>query len=193
MAAFLRSPWASRLLFWAGGLTLIAGMIVFLVAVFGRGNAEEATPFRETPQQAQQQLQREAQPDFTRARVDPKARVVAGKFILTAVARENLAESWKLVHPSLRQGLTLAQWKTGNIPVAPYPVHSLEQARFKVDESYPNQVLLEVALIPKKGAKIRPQVFDIGLRAVGKGARRHWLVDYWMPVWSPPVPANPAQ
>ncbi len=32
---------------------------------------------------------------------------MAGEFILTAVARKNLARSYELTHPDLRQGLSL--------------------------------------------------------------------------------------
>ena len=183
MASFFRSPLASRVLLWAGSLTLIAGIVVFMVVMLGGrgGGEEELTPIpAATPA---------AQP----AKIDTEARVVAGKFILTAVARKDLAQSWKLVHPTMKQGFTLAQWKRGEIPVVPYPVANLKEARFKVDELTTNSVMLGVVLIPKPGAKVKAQEFDIGLKAVGKGSGRHWLVDYWMPKWSPAIPSNPVQ
>lgn len=181
MASFFRSPLASRLLLWVGSLTLIAGIVVFMVVMFDRGSDNEETV---TPIPA-------AQPTSAGAKLDQDARVVAGKFILTAVARKNLAQSWKLVHPSMKQGFTLAQWKRGEIPVTPYPVGNLKEARFKVDESTPNSLTLGVVLIPKPGAKVKSQEFALGLRKVGNGSGRHWLVDYWMPEWSAPVPMNP--
>jgi hypothetical protein len=179
MASFFRSPLASRLLLWVGSLTLIAGIVVFMVVMFDRGNEETVQPIPP------------AAPVQQGAKLDQEARVIAGKFILTAVARKNLAQSWKLVHPSMKQGFTLAQWKRGEIPVTPYPVGNLKEARFKVDESTPNSLLLGVVLIPKPGAKVKAQEFDLGLKRVGNGSGRHWVVDYWMPEWSPPIPANP--
>jgi len=116
-----------------------------------------------------------------KAPLEPEARRVAGLFILTAVARKDLDKAWEITHPSLRQGLTRKQWLTGEIPVQPYPVDQLEAAPLAVDESYRNSAVLEVALLPRRGSKIKPQVFFIGLKAVGKGKQRRWLVDYWAP------------
>jgi hypothetical protein len=178
MASFFRSPLASKLLLWVGSLTLIAGVVVFMVVFLGNDQEETVTPIPP------------ATPVAQGATLDQEARTVAGKFILTAVARKNLAESWKLVHPSMKQGLTLAQWKRGEIPVVPYPVGNLKEARFKVDESTPKTLLIGVVLIPKAGAKVKAQEFDLGLKKVGTGTG-HWLVDYWMPKWSPAIPANP--
>ena len=69
----------------------------------------------------------------------------------------------------MKQGFTLAQWKSGEIPVVPYPVANLKEARFKVDESTTNSLMLGVVLIPKPGAKEKAQEFDLGLKKVGNG------------------------
>lgn len=113
--------------------------------------------------------------------LSPEARRVAGRFILTAVARRNLAESWGLVDPTLREGFTLAEWKTGNIPVVPYPVDSIDVSPFKVDYSYPSRALLEIALLPREGTNIKPQLFFLRMRARGSEPNVRWLVDYWVP------------
>jgi hypothetical protein len=71
---------------------------------------------------------------------------------------------------------------TGNIPVVPYPLKSLATARFKVDYSHANDALLEVALLPKAGAKIKGQIFYLGLKRIrGPSGKRHWVVDSWVP------------
>ena len=126
-----------------------------------------------------------------------EARLVAGRFILTAVARRHLAESYDLVGPQLKQGLTRAQWATGSIPVVPFPVNLLQFAPMKVDFSYRDHAMVEVALLPKDGAKVdgaavKPQLFYLELQAYGKGKARHWLVTSWVPRASPrvPLPAN---
>lgn len=110
-----------------------------------------------------------------------EARRVAVRFIQTAVARVNLEEAWTLVGPNLRGGLTRKQWLTGNNPVVPYPIDQLEVAPYKVDESYERSALLEVALLPRKGAGVRAQVFFLGLVKVGAGENARWLVDNWVP------------
>ena len=38
---------------------------------------------------------------------------------------------------------------------------------------------------------MKPQVFDIGLKAVGNGAKKAWLVSYWNAKVGIQVPATP--
>ncbi len=121
------------------------------------------------------------------------ARVAAGEFILAAAGREDLPKAWKLSHPDLKAqcGCTYKEWLTGNIPVQYYPTTNLDGADFGVDESTQGRVVLEVLLTPKAGEEIPAQAFFIGLKAVGKGKQERWLVDYWAPSGSPPVPQSP--
>ena len=172
-----------RALVWLSAAVFVGGLVVFLATRTG-SETEERTTAAQPAAQPQARKQ-------TPATLDAAAREVAGKFILTAVARTDLAASYELVHPDLRQGFTLAQWKTGEIPIVPSEVASIEQARFRVEEAYPNELLIEVALIPKQGSNGRAAVFQLGLKDTASGAARRWLVDYWMPRWSPPIPAAP--
>jgi hypothetical protein len=112
---------------------------------------------------------------------DRKARLVAEKFILTAVARKNTGASWKLVDLSFpgRSELTKREWATGDIPVMPTSAPITKNAiRLSVAEvhAHGSELLLDVVLGPNRK---RPEVFEIGLRRHGKGAERRWLVDYW--------------
>src|SRR5512132_360377 len=162
----------SKALPWVAGAVLVAGVIAFsTVYLFDTGTSVDAKiTVRETgpavvpAQQASVVL-------------DPAARKVAGRFILTAVTRQHLAESYALTHPELRQGMSLKEWLTGNIPVQYYPADAIDTATFKIDESHPTDAVLEVALVPKNGAGVKPQIFFIGLKKV-KGK---WLVNYWAP------------
>ena len=162
------------------GVVFTAGVVAFTVAYFGDTGTSQETPLSNTP--AQVFTPRKQVP------LDQEARRVAGRFILTAVARENLGESYDLAHPELRQGMTRREWLTGNIPVVYYPAKEIETARFKVDESYPDEAILEVALLPKKGVDFKPQIFFIGLKKVGTGASAEWKVHYWVPRVGIPVP-----
>jgi hypothetical protein len=107
-----------------------------------------------------------------------QALATARRFLRTAVVREHVAESFDLVHPDLRQGLTRKQWSTGEIPVTPYPV---DAARWKLGYSQRDAVGLEVYLLPKAGTKVRAMVFDLQLKAAGSGQSRRWLVSSWAP------------
>ena len=158
------------------GLVFIAGVVAFTVAYFGDTGTSQETPLSNKPAQV-----------FTARKqvpLDEEARRVAGRFILTAVARENLGESYDLAHPELRQGMTKREWLTGNIPVVYYPAKAIEAATFKVDESYPDEAILEVALLPKDSSKVKPQIFFIGLKKTGS----RWRVNYWVPRAAPAVP-----
>lgn len=176
-----------RLLTWAGAIVLAVGVTTFLIVVFG-DDGKAPLPLEPS---GNQRVSLPKTPE--KAPLDQRARVVAGKFILTAVARKNMDESWEITHPSLRAGYTRRQWKKGDIPVVPFPINNLEQARFKVDQSYKNEVLLEVALIPNKNSDVEAGVFFIGLKAVGNGQNRRWLVDYWMPRWNPGIRTDLSQ
>jgi hypothetical protein len=117
-------------------------------------------------------------------KLTPGATRVARRFIETAVARKNLPEAYSLVTSEIRQGQSLKSWNTGNIAVVPYPVVDVKYAPMKIDFSYPNEAMIEVALLPKAGTKVRGQLFIMDLvKRNGK-----WLVNSWVPRASPPVP-----
>jgi hypothetical protein len=180
-----RSFWDSRRhqrwALWGGLAILAVGVAVATFTFLGNTGHSQETP-----------LSNQAAQVFTpqkQVKVDSAARQVAGRWILTNVARHNLALGYKLTHPELRQGMTEKQWLTGNIPVTPYPADKLQAATFKVTESYPDEVYLEVALLPKAGVNIKPQIFHIGLKRVG-GPHGPWRVSYWLPYGKPELPTN---
>ena len=168
---------------WAAAAVLVAGIAAAIVAFVPgtAGNTDKSKT--ENP---------------TRVAANPKnvplskeARNVAGRFILTAVRREHLGEAWKLSGPLIRQDLTYKEWLTGNIPVVPYTA-PISITPMKVDYSWPNHALVEVAMVPKKGVKnADTELYWLELRRVGKGENKHWLVWSWVPRWAPPIRANP--
>jgi hypothetical protein len=121
-------------------------------------------------------------------KLPPKATQVARKFIETAVARKNLGQAYNLVTNEILQGQSKKDWMKGNIAVVPYPVDAIQYAPMKIDFSYPKEAQIEVALLPKKGAKIQGQLFVMDL--VKRGG--NWLVNGWVPRSSPPVPNGSA-
>ena len=163
---------------WGGIVVLVLGVATLLI-VFFRNTGDTKETFSNEPAQTF------TQPKTTA--VDPEARRVAGRFILTAVARKNLAASYKLVHPDLKQGMTLAQWTKGDIPVVYYPTGNLDFASYKIDHSLADDVVLEVLLVPGKGSDQKPASFFIGLKRVG-GEKGPWKVYYWAPNFRPAVP-----
>ena len=180
-----QSPRFQSRALWLSAVVLVAGVIVFAGVRWTNTGKTYATPFSDKPATDVSGVPKTV-------KLPAAAQDVARRFILTAVTRDNLREGWTLSGPSIRQELTLKEWMTGDIPVVPYPGDAIRLAPMKVDYSYPGEALIEVALLPKDGFKIKPQIFFLGLIKVGKGAKAHWVVDSWVPRGSPAVPSGQA-
>ena len=117
-------------------------------------------------------------------KLPPAATSVARRFIQTAVARKNLARPTDS-SPTRSSRVSLSQsWQTGNIAVVPYPVADVKYAPMKIDFSYPKEAQVEVALLPKAGAKVKGQLFLMDLvKRDGK-----WLVNSWVAALEPAGP-----
>jgi hypothetical protein len=166
---------------WISALVLVAGIVTFLL-VFFRNTAkpEVSTPL--TPAKPSQVAARKNVP------VEKQAKVVAGRFILTAVQRKHLAEAWKLAGPPIRAGITYKEWLKGDIAVVPW-LGQLGQVPLKVDYSYPGEAQFTVILAPKPGTQGKPDTFIMGLKKYGK----QWKVVAWVPYEPPAVRANETQ
>jgi hypothetical protein len=115
------------------------------------------------------------------------AEVTTYVFLSTAVVREHVENSYDLVAPSLRAGMSRADWAKGENSIIPYPV-DLKTVRYRVDYSYAASppdglplIGMTVSVKPHKGAQQAAMDFGIELEAAGKGPRRHWLVSSWEP------------
>ena len=164
----LASARRRRRLAWAAGGVLAAGLVAGLIVAFPKPNHRER--FSNEPDQVYRAPKHHS---FGAGRQDAVLSVAAN-FVRTAVARHGVAESWKLVAPSLRQGYTRSSWAHGDIPVVPYPVRL---AKWRLSYSLVNEVGLQVALFPRRHVRLRPTVFDLTL------VRRHrgWLVSAFSP------------
>jgi hypothetical protein len=101
------------------------------------------------------------------------------EFVRTAVKREDLAASWKLVHPGLKQGLTRRQWLTGAIPVVPFPAVGI--AEWHVDWSYADDIAADVLLVPEPKSGLYRKSFTIEFKRVKGEPDDRWLVYSWVP------------
>jgi hypothetical protein len=177
----LSSRRTSRWLITLSGLVLVAGVVAVLIVFVFRNQTTSVNNAPITNKPAQIVKQAPNVP-LTRAQ-----REIAGKFILTAVARKNLAVSYNLVTDRLKQGLTLKQWQSGNIPVVPFDVGAGLVAPMHVLYSHPRSAELQILLLPKHG---KGQFFILVLKAVGAGNQKHWLVDSWVPWAGVPIPRD---
>jgi hypothetical protein len=172
-------PWISALIF-------VAGLVTFVIVYNVGGLRNTSKPLQERPATGPVQTVKNLGPHVP---LPKEARDVAARWIISAVGRRNLDTSWKLSAPELKQGLTLAQWRTGEIPVVPYPLGNSVGGIVRINWSTKNDVSFEVTLVPKKkGTGLKAQDFFINLRTVGSGENKRWLVYYWAPRAVPPVP-----
>jgi hypothetical protein len=171
-----RRPGWQKALPWVVGVVLVGAAIAGGI-IWSNTGKSTATPLTNKPAVDVSKVP-------STVKLKPGAQTVARRFIETAVARKNLPSAYNLVTQQLKQGQSLKSWNTGNIAVIPYPVDDIKYAPMKIDFSYANEAQIEVALLPKAGAKIKAQLFLMDLvKRNGK-----WLVNSWVPKSSPMVP-----
>jgi hypothetical protein len=183
----------NRYLLWFGVAVFIAGALTLTVKLAGGSDKTQQGPdkgFHPTlPAKSQPLKNAEGVTIKTFSQLDPPVRQAIRTFISTAVARKHLDQSWAVVAPELRAGYTQAQWaKANELPIVPYPGVDTEHIQYYLDYASTKEILVEVGLAAKPGVKTRPVTFQLGLVPAGTGAKKTWLVSYWMPRWTPPVP-----
>jgi hypothetical protein len=124
--------------------------------------------------------------------LDPELRSTIRTFLATAVTRRHLDTSWGVIAPSMRKGYTFKSWSHAKaLPVVPYPIADVDSTDFFLDYASTKEILLEVGVSAPPAAKLRPTSFQLGLVPVLAGKdKKVWRVNYWMPRWTPPLPAN---
>lgn len=173
-------------LMWISGAVLVIGVAVFLGVYFSRGT----TPVASTnisninsppPTDTKTPAQKHVKPSSD-------ALGVARTFLTTAVQRQNPDASYAIVGPYIKGGLSLKQWRTGNIPVTPFPADNAKTTKFIVRSSTANQIFLDVILNPRKGSGLKkPQAFKLELDRMGG----KWLVNSFAADYTIPLKVNP--
>ena len=105
--------------------------------------------------------------------------------------RHDLERAWRLTAPGARGGETHAEWMRGELPVYPFPADPGRTA-WEVDYADEAEVALNVTLVPRAGARVRPEVFGVSLEPKRRGTGRHWLVSAWYPRGDVAQPEPPA-
>ena len=121
-----------------------------------------------------------AKPDKPVAFAPRRKQVIktAMKFISSAVAGHNIAQSWNLVTPAMRSGHTKKEWASGNdLPFAGYPA---KLAIWHLAYSNSDEIDVQVGLFASQ-KQIRPDVFDVTLHPVREHGQTRWLVDSFLP------------
>ncbi|HKD33884.1 MAG TPA: hypothetical protein VKB73_10475 [Gaiellaceae bacterium] len=191
----LSSARFNRLILWVGVVVFAAGALALVFKFAGGSDTTSAKPdkgFHPTLPKASHPLKNaEGATIKTFWQLDPAIRKTIRTFLVTAVARHDQSQAWNVVAPSVRKGYTHKSWTKANaLPVIFYPVDNVRQAQYYLDYASTQEILIEVGLSAPKRYGMRPTSFQLGLVPVGKGASKKWLVDYFMPRWTPPVPEN---
>lgn len=196
----LSSPRFNRLLLGFSALVLAAGVALLVNKLAGGSGQEAHDPepgFRPTLP-AREHALTNAQGVRVRSfdQLDPQMRSTIRTFLATAVdgnSPEDYARSWKVVAPSLKSGFTFAQWRDGGgeegLPVIPYPIANVDAASYHLFYATDREVLIDIGLSARNKVQ-RPRRFRLGMVPVGQGTKKQWLVDYWMPLWTPLLPIN---
>jgi hypothetical protein len=173
---------------WIGLVATVAGSATIVGVFFSNTGHENASHFRKGRPQLVPPTPKSV--PFT-AREQREVGKVAAQFVATAVLRNHPERSYDLTDVAFHQGLTRAQWGTGNIPVVPYPRKALDVVKWKVDYSFKDRVGLKVSFQPKRTATVGAMVFNIELHRAGTPGHRRWLVGYWTPAGlASPAPAG---
>ena len=182
-------------MFWAGVAILATGVVVLLLKFipgsdktsFGAENG-----FRPTlPTHSKPLKNMQGREIRTFWQLDPVVRTNIRTFLAAAVARKHQEDAWDVIGPSLKAGYTRDRWAHSDaLPVVPYPVEDVSQTQYYLDYASTEEILIEVGVSAKAALGIRPTSFQLALNPVGRGANRQWRVNYWMPRWTPPLPAN---
>jgi len=193
--SLISSPRASRALFWLGALVLAAGVVVVVVKFVGGSDETSAKPdkgFTPTLPAKSQPLRTAEGDKITKySQLDSEVKSNIKTFLASAVARQHLGDSWAVIAPSMKNGYTYKQWSHAKaLPVIPYPIDNVNHATYSLEYATTKEILVEVGLSAPPKRHIRPATFRLGLIPVGKGAEARWLVNYWMPRWTPPIPIN---
>lgn len=190
----LSSQRTSRIIFWVGAALLVAALVVFIVNKSHHGSSPAASKSAAAQVKEAQTLihqpKRQAQvaSNGTWAKVPASAKLAVSRFIVDGAGERNLAAAWAVTHPSMRQGFTYKQWVHGNaLPFQVFP-----EMNFKVPMSFSlshwngHDLLAEVGVASKYKTGRGGYTFEVGATKVGK----RWLVNYWMPKYTPPVRAT---
>ena len=191
----LSSARFNRYLMWFSGLVLAAGVAFLLIKLVPGNDTTSAKPdtgFVPTlPAKSLPLTNAKGATVKSFEELDPDVRATIRTFLATAVARRNLDQSWSVIAPSMKKGYTLQSWSHAKaLPIIPYPIEDVDTTQYYLDYASTKEILLEVGVSAPAAKKMRPVAFQLGLVPRGNGADRHWLVNYWMPRWTPPIPTD---
>jgi hypothetical protein len=168
----LQSPRRRRRLAWGASIALFVAAGISAGVVFSNTGHSSATPFENRPAE----VFKLKDIPFSGETARDAGRTIS-QFVQTAVLRKDLDAAWTLASPTLREGLTRAEWNRGKLPVVGYPAKAVENIGWRLDYAYRDDVVLDVMLTAKPGSGVGTGIFLIEL----KRPKDRWLVESWLP------------
>ena len=167
------SPRKRRRLGWAGLIlvALAATTAAFLLLPGG------TKPPPETFSNEPARLYRPERP----VKLDREARREIGetleRFVRDGLGRRDPAAAYRLSTPQLRGGISLRDWKRGELPVFPYLAREGGGRAWSKDYAFGDTVGIEIFLHPAPAEKMGPIAFKGAVRRIDG----RWLVDSVVP------------
>ncbi len=177
ITGILHSPRARRRLAWAFAIPLTLAALV-LAGVLLLPEAKEDPPEVFGQQQAVNVAANEKTVRLNRA---DRRRVnqTIDMLMNAGVKRQNPAAVYGLASPNLRSQATRDEWRSGDIPVYPYPALGEKFHGWTINFSQRNHLNVDLLVMPSRNrARLGPVALTLDLRKV----RNRWLVDGIFPV-----------
>lgn len=186
----LSSPRNQRVLFWIGMLALAAGIVVLIVKLTGGSDPTPVAPSKgfkpQLPTTSKPLLNGNGVAITQYDELPGEVKTSIRRFVVGAVAGQNYRDSWNVLAPVFKKGYTQKTWvKAPAHPVVPFPVYNYEKSKFTVAEATTKEILVDMKVSPTPSSQMRQTRFRIGLIPSKTG--KDWLVNYWMPLWTPPL------
>jgi hypothetical protein len=178
-----------RIFFFLALAVLAAGIVFLVVKFVGNGDSTSASPsagFKPQLPTKNTPLQAKGARVTKYKELSPEVKTAIRRFVLGAVAGHNYADSWNVIAPSMRKGYTAQKWATAPAhPVIPFPVYHYATSKFTLAEATTKTIVVDLKMKPTPNSGQRETRFRVGLEPADGGKR--WLVNYWMPLWTPPL------
>lgn len=175
MRSLLASPRRRKRLAWTAGLVGLA--IAVAVATKAMPSGKEPPPETFSNRQAVDVLANEKLVKVTR-RDRAAINATLDRFVPSAVRRDDPLDAYAVSTPNLRSQATPRQWRTGDIPVHPFPARGRRFHGWTVNYAMRNHVNLDLLVMPDLKQELRPIAFTIDVQRI----RGRWLVDAVLPI-----------
>lgn len=199
----MSSQRTTRIIFWVGIALLIAAIAVFIIKKSQGGSSAAPSTAKSAGGSILSQSQFQKQSEKAQAldtnkkwlQLPASARLAVRRFIVDGAGERNLASAWRYTAPSMRQGFTYKQWVKGTeLPFQVFPEMNLKlPISYTLTSWNGHELLADVGVASTYKTGRGGYTFTIGAAKAGQGSKAHWLVNYFLAKYTPPVRADPSQ